>query len=210
MVDTGADDNASAVAVLIEVARLLRSLSPKRTVRFVGFACEESPYFHTGEMGSQEYARACRVRGEKIVGMLCLEMVGYFSSEPGSQKVPETIPRFFHPLFPRRGDFLAAVGNLHSWRLSWQFRRGFSGAVKFPLFSIVLPERVKEIRMSDNSSFWDQGYAALMLTDTSFLRNPHYHKATDTPETLDYERMAKVAIGVAGGTYRLAAVKASD
>jgi hypothetical protein len=77
------------------------------------------------------------------------------------------------------------------------------------LFSIVLPESIEEIRRSDNSSFWDQGYSALMLTDTSFLRNPHYHKGTDTPETLDYERMAQVAIGVAGGTYRVAGLGAS-
>ncbi len=108
-----------------------------------------------------------------------------------------------HGLFPKRGNFLAAVGNLRSWRLCWQFRRGFKRAVRFPLFSIVLPETVREIRRSDNSSFWDQGYPALMLTDTSFLRNPHYHLASDTPETLDYERMAAVTQGVAGAIRHL-------
>ncbi len=95
------------------------------------------------------------------------------------------------------------MGNLRSWRLCWQFRRGFKRAVRFPLFSIVLPETVREIRRSDNSSFWDQGYPALMLTDTSFLRNPHYHLASDTPETLDYERMAAVTQGVAGAIRHL-------
>jgi Zn-dependent M28 family amino/carboxypeptidase len=195
----GADDNASAVAVLIEVARLMRRLAPQRTVRFVSFACEEPPYCYTSDMGSRVYARECRVRGEKIVGMLCLEMVGYYSTEPRSQKVPATIPRVFHPLFPRRGDFLAAVANLRSWRLLRKFRRGFKRAVKFPLFSIALPEVIQEIRRSDNSSFWDQGYKALMLTDTSFLRNANYHMASDTPETLDYARMAEVTVGVAGG-----------
>jgi len=200
----GADDNASAVAVLIEVARLMRPWSTERTVRFVAFPCEEAPHFHLGEMGSEIYAKLCRSRGERIVGMLCLEMVGYYSSEPRSQRIPPAIPKALRWAFPRRGDFLAAVGNLRSWRLLWKFRRGFKRAVRFPLFSIGLPEALQEIRRSDNSSFWDQGYPALMLTDTSFLRNPHYHLASDTPETLDYERMAQVALGVLGGVAAVA------
>jgi Zn-dependent M28 family amino/carboxypeptidase len=200
----GADDNASAVAALIETARLVRNLNPARTIRFVSFACEEPPHFHTGEMGSQVYARQCRILNERIVGMLCLEMVGYYSTEPGSQKIPPGIPRMIHWAFPKSGNFLAAVGNLRSKRLAWQFRRGFKGAVPFPLFSICLPESISEIRLSDNSSFWDQGYPALMLTDTSFLRNPHYHLSSDTPETLDYERMAQVTMGVTGGVRRIA------
>jgi Zn-dependent M28 family amino/carboxypeptidase len=200
----GADDNASAVAVMLETARLLRDFRPKRTIRFVGFACEEPPYFHTGEMGSQVYARECRARGERVRGMLCLEMVGYYSTKPGSQQIPPGIPRAIHWAFPKRGNFLAAVGNPRSLRLLWQFRRGFKRAVRFPLFTIALPESIVEIRLSDNSSFWDQGFPALMLTDTSFLRNPHYHLSSDTPETLDYERMAQVAIGVAGGVRRIA------
>jgi hypothetical protein len=110
-------------------------------------------------------------------------------------------------MLPKRGDFLAAVGNLRSARLCWAFRRGFKRATRFPLFSIVLPEQVHSIRLSDNSSFWDHGYPALMLTDTSFLRNPHYHRATDTPETLDYARMADVTVGVAGAVRQLAGAR---
>jgi Zn-dependent M28 family amino/carboxypeptidase len=180
----------------------LRGHIGKHTVRFVAFACEEPPYFNYDSMGSQHHARQARLRGEKIAGMLCLEMVGYFSDKPGSQQIPPTIPRLMRPLFPRRGNFLAAVGNLPSWKLAWQFRRGFKRGTRLPLFSIVLPERIHEIRLSDNSSFWDQGYPALMLTDTSFLRNPHYHQATDTPETLDYARMADVTLGVAAAIQR--------
>lgn len=200
----GADDNASAVAVLIEVARLMRRWRPRRSVRFVAFPCEELPHFHTDEMGSQVNARSCRERGDRLVGMLCLEMVGFYTSELGVQRLPPGIPRFLRWAFPRRGDFLAAVGNLRSWRLLRRFRRGFKRATRFPLFSIVLPELIHDIRRSDNSSFWDQGYPALMLTDTSYLRNAHYHLATDTPETLDYERIAEVTAGVLGAIVELA------
>src|SRR5262249_15468042 len=190
-----------------KVARMLRNCRPKRTIRFVAFACEEPPHYFTHEMGSQVYSRQCRARGEQIVGMLCLEMVGYFVSAKGSQRVPDAIPRFLHWAFPRRGNFLAAVGNMPSWKLCWKFRRGFKFATRFPLFSICLPELVHDIRRSDNSSFWDQGYSALMLTDTSYLRNPHYHLASDTPDTLDYESMAGLTSGVAGALALLAGVR---
>jgi hypothetical protein len=136
--------------------------------------------------------------------MLCLEMVGFYLAAKGTQRVPDAIPRFLHWAFPRRGKFLAAVGNLRSWKLGWNFRRGFKRASRFPLFSISLPEIIHDIRRSDNSSFWDQGYPALMLTDTSYLRNPHYHLASDTPDTLDYQCMASVTQGVAGGVAFLA------
>jgi hypothetical protein len=154
-------------------------------------------------MGSQVYARECKSRGDNIVAMLCLEMVGFYSKDCGSQRIPLGIPRAFHWMFPKRGNFLAAVANLRSIRLLWQFRRGFKRAGRLPLFTIALPESINEIRLSDNSSFWDQGYPALMLTDTSYLRNPHYHLATDTPDTLDYERMTRVTLGVAGAVQYL-------
>ena len=199
----GADDNASAVAMLIEVARLLASSRSRRTVRFVSFACEEPPYFCTGSMGSQHYARSCRVRNDNIVGMLCLEMVGYYSTDPGSQRLPQEIPAFLRCAFPSRANFLAAVGNLPSLKLVVQFRRGFKRTSRLPLYSIALPERIHAIRLSDNSSFWDQGYPALMITDTSFCRNPHYHQSTDTPDTLDYARLTQATLGVAGAVARL-------
>ena len=200
----GADDNASAVAVLLEASRLLKDVAGKRTVRLVAFACEEPPYFNLDAMGSQTHARRSRERDDKIVGMLCLEMVGYFRDDLGSQKVPAAIPKSLHRFFPRRGNFLAAVGNLKSWKLGWTFRRGFKKATRMKLFSISLPEAIHDIRLSDNSSFWDQGYPALMLTDTSYLRNPHYHTPEDTPDKLDYGRMTEVVCGVASAVKRLA------
>ena len=201
----GADDNASAVAVLLEASRLLREHQFKRTIRYVAFACEEPPYFNVDAMGSQYHARQARLRGDNIRGMLCLEMVGYYSTADNSQTVPPLIPKWMRRFFPHRGDFLAAVGNMPSWKLCWNFRRGFKrGARSMPLFSICLPEKINEIRLSDNSSFWDQGYPALMLTDTSFLRNPNYHRSTDTPDTLDYQRMTEVTLGVASALRFLA------
>ncbi len=200
----GADDNASAVAVLIEAARLLAGRRTRRTIRFAAFTCEEPPHFYTDSMGSQIHARRCRQSHERIVGMLCLEMVGFFSTAPGCQRLPPGIPSLLRWAFPRRGDFLAAVGDLRSAGLCWRFRRGFKRATRLPLFSIVLPQFIREIRLSDNSSFWDQGYPALMITDTSFLRNPHYHQATDTPDTLDYARMGEVTRGVAEAVAHLA------
>ena len=203
----GADDNASAVAVLIEVARLLRGRRGRRTVRFVAFACEEPPHYYTDTMGSQVYARRCRTRSESVLGMLCLEMVGFYTDEAGSQMVPSGIPRWLHWVFPHRGNFLAAVGNLRSLSLGWRFHWGFKRGSRLPLFSICLPEAIHEIRMSDNSSFWDHGYPALMLTDTAFLRNPHYHQSSDRPDTLDYDRMAQATLGVAAGLARLAGIE---
>jgi len=200
----GADDNASAVAVLIESARLLQGFRPRRTIRFVAFTCEEAPYYHRGTMGSQFHARQCRQRNENIVGMLCLEMMGYYRDDPGSQNIPPAIPKWIHWAFPSTANFLGAIGNPQSWKLCWQFRRGFKRATGFPLFSIVLPEKIEEIRRSDNSSFWDQGYPALMLTDTSFLRSPHYHQPSDTPDTLNYARMSHVTTGVVEAVRRIA------
>lgn len=201
----GADDNASAVAVMLEVSRILKETDNKRTIRFVAFTCEEPPYFNLDCMGSQHHARESKRRNDQIIGMLCLEMVGYYTTEPNSQNIPPLIPKLLRGFFPKRGNFLAAVGNLASWKLCWQFRRGFKkGSSDMPLFSICLPERINEIRMSDNSSFWDQNYPALMLTDTSFLRNPNYHRSTDTPETLDYPRMTQVTCGIASAVQHLA------
>ena len=179
----GADDNASAVAVLIEdgSAVALCDVKCPRTIRFVSFACEELPYCYTNTMGSQVHAQGCKRRGDQITAMACLEMLGYYTDAPESQNFRKGIPRWLKWAFPSRGDFLASVANLGSISALWGFDRGFRRASRLPLFSIALPELIRDIRRSDNSSFWDQGYPALMITDTSYLRNPHYHPETDTP-----------------------------
>jgi hypothetical protein len=183
---------------------MLKAARPRRTIRMVAFACEEAPFYDTSEMGSLVHAEGCRARGENVIGMLCLEMVGYYVDDKNSQDVPPAIPKWLRWLFPRRGNFLAAVGNPRSAWLCWNFRRGFKRGTRFPLFSIVLPESIREIHLSDQHAFWINDYPALMLTDTSFLRNPHYHRWTDTAETLDYERMADVTRGVASAVRHLA------
>lgn len=194
----GADDNASAVAGLLESARLLAGQAFTRTVRFVAFANEEPPYFHTAQMGSRVHARRCRVRNENVIGMICLEMIGYFDPSLGSQKYPDFLPKEIRTTLPDRGTFIVMVSNPQSARFLFEVKRGFNRAVNFPLAALALPDRTFEIHLSDQSSFWYQGFPAIMVNDTSFLRNPHYHCPTDTPDTLDYDRLARVTRGIAG------------
>ncbi len=206
----GADDNASAVAMLIEIARLLISRPPRRTLRFVAFANEEAPHHNMGTMGSDHYVRLCVAdESVRIVGMISLEMVGYFRTEPGSQRIPPSMPRVMRHVLPKRGDFLAAVANPGSMRLLYTFWRGVRRARRRVMFlPIALPERIREITLSDHRAFWDAGVSALMVTDTSFLRNPHYHEPTDTPATLDFDRMARATVGVANGIAACAGIRA--
>ena len=203
----GADDNASAVACLLEVARLLHGVPAKRTLRLILFANEEPPHFHTDTMGSQYHARQCRQRGDKIKAMICLEMVGYFTDAPGSQDYPSPVSWYAKKLLGHRGNFIAVVSNLKSAKLLWPFRHGFKSSAKFPCVTLALPQAIHDIRLSDHGSFWDQRYPAVMVTDTSFHRNPHYHQPSDTPQTLNYEAMTQVTIGVAGAVAKFCGMR---
>jgi Zn-dependent M28 family amino/carboxypeptidase len=201
----GADDNASGVAALLEIACMLQALSPRYTVRCVAFVNEEAPFFFHGDMGSLRYARAARLRGDRIRLMLSLEMLGYYQDEPGTQKYPPLL-RYFHPA---RGNFIGFVSNLRSARrLKW-FVDAFQASSNFPLEAAALPWWVPGVASSDHSSFWRQGYPAVMVTDTAYLRNPHYHTAHDIPMTLDYGRMAAVTRGLAASVASLAPALAS-
>jgi hypothetical protein len=187
----GADDNASGVAALIEIARLLGA--ERLPVRFVAFANEELPYHMGPEMGSWVSARSARDRNERVVGMLSLEMLGYYREERGSQRYPPLLNLFYPP----RGDYIAFVGDLGARTLIRRSIAAFRRHAKFPSEGVAAPAFVPGITRSDHWSFRNNGFPALMVTDTAYNRNPNYHKASDTPETLDYERLARVTLGLA-------------
>lgn len=200
----GADDNATAIAGLLAVCRLLKGRTFAKTIRFVAFANEEPPHFSTKTMGSMVYAKGCRTRGDRIHAMICLEMLGYYDTAPGTQTYPAELPKIVSPLLRSTGDFIALVSNIASRRQLRRFTRGFKSVAKSPVTSVPVPKARDLLWVSDHGPFWDQGYPALMVTDTAWFRNPHYHAPTDTPETLDYDRMARVVGGVAGGVAKLA------
>lgn len=190
----GADDNASGVAVQLETARILRSLSgviqPDVAVECVAFTLEEQPAFWSPYRGSWVYARQARKAGKQIDGMLCLEMVGYRSAEPGSQKYP--FPLMYLD-YPGVGNFIGIVGDSRSASLTRSVQAAFAMQPSIPTQTLTVPLKgwlTPFVRRSDHVSFWDTGYQAVMLTDTAEYRNPHYHKHTDTWEKLDYSFMA--------------------
>jgi len=190
----GADDNASGVAVLLELAAMAAGRPVKSTVRFVAFANEEAPWFGTPSMGSLIYARRAREQQAQIEGMISLEMVGYYSDRPASQAYPPGF-RFF---YPDRGNFIALVSDLWSWSWKNDVKRLLQQHTNLPVESTVTFRFVPGVASSDHRSFWDQGYPALMITDTAFYRNPNYHAPSDTPGTLDYTRMAELTRGLWG------------
>jgi hypothetical protein len=190
----GANDNASGVAVLLELARLAAQERLGSTARFVAFVNEEPPHFMTDTMGSLVYATAAARRGEPIRAMISLETLGYFSDAPGSQQYP----RPFNLLFPDRGNFVAMVSNVSSAALLRHVRNAFQEATSLPVVASPAPERIPGIGWSDHWSFWQHGMRAVMLTDTAPYRYPHYHTQQDTPDKIDYERLARVVTGCFG------------
>ena len=187
----GADDNASAVAVLIELQKML---GPQRLpIAFVAFVNEEMPYSYTLESGSFQCARRAKDLGEPVRAMFSLEMLGYFRDEPGSQRYPWPLSL----VYPDRGNFIAFVGDLGARALVRRAIRLFRKNARFPSEGVAAPAALPGIRASDHWSFRMHGFPAIMVTDTAYNRNPHYHRASDTPDTLDYDRMARVALGLA-------------
>lgn len=200
----GADDNASGVAVLLEVARCAAHLELERSLELVGFNLEEpQDLVGTYRVGSKRFASNARQSGVRYAGALILEMVGYTDPEPGAQKVP---PLVFKRV-PSEGTFLAAVGDGRSKRLLRAFEE--ASERHLPQLTLVTYRTwlrgwlLPLTRLSDNASFWDQGFPALMITDTAFLRNPHYHRRTDVADTLDYSFMADAARAVLATIFEL-------
>jgi Zn-dependent M28 family amino/carboxypeptidase len=195
----GADDNASGVAVLLEVARLAQGLALTRPVRFIAFNLEEENL-----LGSLAYATALRTSGQAILGAIVLECVGYARSEPGSQQRPPHVP----VEVPSVGDFLAVVGNDTSKGLVTAITSSGGRAVPpFKMIPLVVPGRgevLPDTRRSDHAAFWDQGFPAVMLTDTANFRNPHYHRPTDTIDTLNLTFLSDVTLAVTAAVRELA------
>jgi hypothetical protein len=190
----GANDNGSGVAATLALAREFAGRKPARTLRFVAFANEEPPYFLSDDMGSLVYAKRCRERAERVVAMLSLETIGYYSDEGSTQQYPAPLSFFY----PSTGDFLAFVGNVSSRALVREAIGSFRRHASFPSEGGAVPGDIPGVGWSDHWSFWQQGYPAIMLTDTAPFRYPHYHTRDDTPDKLDYDRLARVVAGLAG------------
>jgi hypothetical protein len=189
----GANDNASGVAAMLALARRFASAKPKHTLRFVAFVNEEPPYFLSGEMGSQVYARRCKERGDKISAMISLETIGYFSDAPNSQTYPSPGLGLF---YPNAGNFIGFVSNVHSRALLRRVIAVFREHAKIPSEGASLPAFIPGVSWSDQWSFWQHGYPAIMVTDTAPFRYPYYHSSNDTPDKLDYDRFALVVSGM--------------
>ena len=189
----GANDNASGTAGLLALARRFRDFQPARTLRFVAVTNEEPPYFQGESMGSWVYARRCRQRNENLVAVLSLETIGYYRTEPGSQQYPFPFGIFY----PSHGDFIAVVGNVGSRQLVYRVVDSFRRHAQMPSEGGAVPGEIDGVGWSDHWSFWQEGYAAVMITDTAPFRYPYYHAPEDTPDKLDFDGMARVIDGVA-------------
>lgn len=194
----GADDNASGVAGMLEIARLIgETKAPIRhRVDLVAFTLEEREFLReplrTRKLGSYTYAKGLHESGARVRLMMALEMIGYFSDKPGSQRYPLFLKWFY----PDKGNYIAVVGSLGEGLAVQDIKRHMSAACRIPVESLSAPSLIPGVNFSDHHSFWRFGYRAIMITDTAFYRNPNYHRATDTVETLDFGKMAEVVKGV--------------
>lgn len=188
----GADDNASGVAAMLALASRAAGHAREKTVRFAAFVNEEPPTFQTSDMGSWVYAKKCRADGDRIVAMLSLEALGFYSDGDGTQHYPQPMGLFY----PDRGDFITLVGNWSSRELVRTCVEAFRATTAFPCEGAAPPGAIPGVGWSDHWAFWQEGYDALMVTGTAPYRNANYHQPTDTPDTLEYERMARVVEGL--------------
>ena len=190
----GANDNASGVALLLRLAQEMKGKKFNKTVQFVAFVNEEPPFFWTEQMGSFALAREYSKKGKKITAMISLETLGYYSDKEGSQCYPLGFLKWF---YPTKGNFLGFVSDLRGMFLLRRVIYSFRKHAKLPSEGAALPGFIPGVSWSDHWSFSHHGYPAVMITDTAPFRYPHYHDASDTPDKLDYARMARIATGLA-------------
>lgn len=191
----GADDNASGVAGLVELAHALGKTQGllKKRVELVAWTLEEPPHFRTKSMGSWVHADSLKKAGVDVHAMISLEMLAFFSDEPGSQSFPTVCLK---PFYPDRGNFIAVIGLMGKGSLTRKIKGAMKGASDLPVKSMNGLRAIPGVDFSDQLNYWDRGYRGVMITDSAFYRNPNYHEVTDTPETLDYVRFAKVVQGI--------------
>ncbi len=194
---TAANDNGSGVAGVLEAARRFAGKRFRRTMRLVFFVNEEPPFYKGKNMGSVRYARRCRERAERVVGMINLETIGCYYEGAGSQEYPahKWINRARRWL-PKEGNFVVFTGDLRSARLTHRLYRRFKRHARFRALWFPSPRAVMGPDMSDHWSFWQEGYRGVMVTDTAFMRYPFYHTAQDVPAKMNFPAMARVVDGV--------------
>lgn len=190
----GADDNASGVAGLLLLAKYLSEnrAALRYNYELVFYSLEEPPYFRTEYMGSAVHARSLREKGARVKYMLSLETIGYYSDAKDSQSYPAGLGWFY----PSEGNFIAAVGRMADGNLLSRFKADFQKNSSLKIITLAAPSFVTGIDFSDHLNYWAMGWNAAMITDTALMRNHNYHEVTDTPETLDYEKIVQVIGGV--------------